>query len=92
MSNSENEICTNVPFRIGSISSLVEFCRLALMGTTLECLGMPDPRLMCGPEVQSKWQEFQAVDAPALTLTFELLFFGSRAMDVIGTAAKLYRK
>ena len=61
------------------------------MGTILECLGMPDPRLMCGVEVQSKYEQFESAEG-CLTPTFELLFFASRAMDVIGTAATLYRK
>jgi len=52
---------------------------------------MPDPRLMCGVEVQSKYEQFEAAEG-CLTPTFELLFFASRAMDVIGTAATLYRK
>ena len=31
----------------------------AVMGTILECFGMPNPRVMCAQEVQSKQQEFQ---------------------------------
>jgi uncharacterized protein DUF3489 len=52
---------------------------------------MPDPRLMCGVEVQSKYEQFEAAEG-CLTPTFELLFLGNGAMDVIGRAATLYRK
>src|SRR5437762_11635833 len=65
MSSSENESCTQVPFRIGTIISLCSSCKVrlpAVIGTILACLGMPDPRLMWAEEVQSKQQQFEAAE------------------------------
>ena len=56
-------ICRTVPGRLGGIVSsfgcCLEWSLAAVIGTTLGCLNMPDPRLMCGAEVQSQQQEFQ---------------------------------
>jgi hypothetical protein len=65
MSSSENESCTQVPFRIGTIISLCSSCKVrlpAVIGTILACLGMPDPRLMWAEEVQSKQPQFEAAE------------------------------
>jgi hypothetical protein len=53
---------------------------------------MPDLRLMWAEEVQSKREQSEAARGLFLTPTFNLLFFDSRAMDVIGRAATLYWK
>ena len=62
------------------------------MGTILGCLGMPDLRLMWAEEVQSKQEQFELAEGRFNRRPCDLLFFGSRAMDVIDTAATLYRK
>ena len=75
-----------------SLGASLEFRFRAVMGTILECCGMPDLRLMWAEEVQSKREQSEAARGLFLTPTFNLLFFDSRAMDVIGRAATLYRK
>src|SRR5947207_2455492 len=66
-----------IPVRIAGIVSVLgdslESRFAAVIGTTLGCLNMPDPRLMCGAEVQSQQQEFQPAGrafSPDIELAF----------------------
>jgi hypothetical protein len=85
------------PFRFGSQESFLPslLFRVELSGSDendFGALNMPDRRLMCRAEVQSRQSRFPAGQARFTALILDLLFLPSGVMDVIGRAATLYRK